>query len=144
MGALSRRKGTDGERAVVRLATSLGVPARRVIRTADQTHPDEGDVWLWDGRVVVQVKAGRQAQDASYTQIGVWFTEAQAQSHRVDGADMALLVTQRRGQGVRNAGLWCAHLMLDDLASWRGGAEYHRDVVTFRLGGLLRLLQESA
>ena len=53
-------------------------------------------------------------------------------------------VTQRRGQGVRNVGLWCAHLMLDDLASWRGGGETHRDVVTFRLGGLLRLLQESA
>lgn len=141
MGGLSRRKGADGERAVVRLATSLGIPARRVIRTADATHPDEGDVHLWDGRVVVQVKAGKAAQNASTTQIGAWWAQTQAQSHRVPGADMALLVTQRRGHGLANPQMWCAHVALDDLAVWMGGAERHRDVVTLRLAGLLRMLK---
>lgn len=143
MGALSRRKGADGERAVVNFAADLGIPSKRVIRTATSRDPDEGDVHLWDGEVVAQVKCGAAAQSAGRTTIYRWMAEAYDQAARVPQANMSLLVVQDRGIGLARVGLWSAYLSLGDITFlYRAETTvYDETPVRLQLGHLLRLVQ---
>ena len=136
MAAVSRRKGANGERAVVNFALIHGVDARRVIRTADQHHPDEGDVHLHDGQVVVQVKVGKKAQGAAGAVLGAWWTDTQAQSRRVGG--IPVLVVQARGVPASKPADWDAHLYLADLLPDAGIPPRMR--VRIRYADLIQLL----
>lgn len=116
MGAKSRTKGANGERQVVNYATALGLSAQRQIRTATTRNPDPGDVHIrTDAALIVcQVKAGKQAQDASETLLGHWWGETLDQAVEA-GGDVALLVCQRRGVGMARPQEWVAICHLHDL-----------------------------
>jgi hypothetical protein len=111
--------GTSAETAVVRAARRLGFPhAERVVLHGTL---DQGDVRLTPGLtagVIVEVKGGNAARDASDAQVWAWLVETERE--RVNArADVALLVTQRRGVGAPNAERWWAHLRMGDLARLR-------------------------
>lgn len=112
--------GTAAETAVVRAARRLGFPhAERVVLHGNL---DQGDVRLTPGLtagVVVEVKGGNAARDASDLQILSWLDETEAE--RVNArADVAFLVTQRRGVGPARAELWWAHMHVGRLLDLRG------------------------
>lgn len=111
--------GTATETAVVRAARRLGFPhAERVVLHGST---DQGDVRLTPGLtagVIVEVKGGNRARDASDAQVWAWLLETERE--RVNArADVALLVTQRRGVGAPNADRWWAHFRMGDLARLR-------------------------
>lgn len=112
--------GTAAESAVVKAARRLGFPhAERVVLHG---RDDEGDVRLTPGLtagVVIEVKGGNAARDASDAQVWAWLLDTERE--RVNArADYALLVTQRRGVGAANAERWWAHARVGDLARLRG------------------------
>lgn len=101
-----RTIGTKAETAVVRIAQASGFPyaCRRTLKGS----ADEGDVQLDSrGRVIVEVKAGKAAEQASDSQVAKWLEETERE--RVNaGAERAFLVLKRAGKGDRNAGQWWA------------------------------------
>lgn len=111
--------GTTAETAVVRAARRLGFPhAERVVLHGSL---DQGDVRLTPGLtagVIVEVKGGNAARDASDAQVWAWLVETERERINAS-ADVALLVTQRRGVGAANADRWWAHLRVGDLARLR-------------------------
>ena len=121
---------------MVKAAHAAGVPARRVALAGAA---DLGDVHLYDGRVVVEVKGGRQCERPSWQQLTAWWAQAEEEAARVPAADMAVLVVRRFGSG--DAADWHAYVRVDELlwlthrivveAPW---------VVSLPLGRLLRLL----
>ena len=90
----SKDIGTKGETAVVNAATAAGIQAER---RALKGSGDEGDVWLRHGRVVIEVKAGKTAAEASRNQIVAWWLEAEREAARVTQCDMAVLVVKAKG-----------------------------------------------
>ena len=116
----SKDKGTAAETAVVRLATAMGIPAKRVALAGAA---DQGDVWLWpegDGaRVVVEVKSRTKAW--TWTEVQKWWAEAEAESLRVPNCDVALLVVKRPGSGAPSAADWFAWALTRDLVFWQAG-----------------------
>lgn len=112
--------GTAAETAVVRAARRLGFPhAERVVLHGNL---DQGDVRLTPGLtagVVVEVKGGNAARDASDLQILAWLDETETE-RRNARADVAFLVTQRRGVGPARAEHWWAHLHVRQLLDLRG------------------------
>lgn len=112
--------GTAAESAVVKAARRLGFPhAERVVLHGNL---DQGDVRLTPGLtagVVVEVKGGNAARDASDLQILSWLDETETE--RINArADVAFLVTQRRGVGPARAELWWAHMHVGRLLVLRG------------------------
>jgi hypothetical protein len=94
--------GTAGETAVVRYARANGFPLadRRPLKG----NLDEGDILLCPG-VVLEVKAGKAAQNASLGQVRAWLDETEIE--RLNGdADVALLVKARRGYGPARVAEW--------------------------------------
>ena len=133
----SRDKGTRAETAVVRLAGQLGIPAHRTALAGG----DVGDVHLWHGRVVVQVKAGAAAEGAGWLRCAGWWADTEAQAARVPQADMAVLVTKRAGYG--QAGDWWAWHRVDELLWVTRALEVDEpQVVAQPLGRLLTRLVE--
>ena len=114
----SKAKGTAAETAVVRLATAMGIPAKRVALAGAA---DQGDVWLWpegDGaRVVVEVKSRSKAW--TWTEVQKWWAEAEREALRAN-CDMCLLVVKRPGSGAPSAADWFAWTTAEDLAYWQG------------------------
>ena len=109
----SKKKGTEAESAVVRFCREVGWPdAERLALAGSQ---DKGDVRL-SRHVILEVKAGRQAQTASLTQIDAWLAETERERVAA-GAQVGVLVVQRRGLGLLRVGLWDAHLDLGTLAA---------------------------
>lgn len=106
-----KRIGTEAETAVVRYAEQHGFPLaeRRALAGA----VDKGDVLLAPG-VIVEVKAGKQAEDASDELVLTWWRET-CQERWNAKADVAVLVTKRRGKGAASAGQWWAHVDLQHL-----------------------------
>lgn len=104
--------GTAAETAVVRAARLHGFPnADRLTLTGNK---DRGDVGLCPG-VILEVKGGAAAKDASDYQIDMWIAETLRERVHA-GAAHGYLVTQRRGIGVPNAHRWNAWTTLADLA----------------------------
>ena len=69
---------------------------------------DHGDVGVCPG-VMIESKGGHAAENASDAQIAVWLDETELE-RIARGADVAALVTKRKGKGRANAGQWWAHL----------------------------------
>lgn len=112
----SKAIGTKAETAVVNAARPRGFPLadRHVLKGS----LDECDVWLCPG-VVVQVKGGAYAKDASENLIESWLNELEVQKKNAR-ADVAFLVVQRRGISERNAHLWPAYIKHDDMLNLCG------------------------
>jgi hypothetical protein len=94
--------GTAAESAVVRYVRTAGFPLaeRRALRGA----LDAGDLTGTPG-VCWSVKAGQMAKAASDGLVQLWVNELMGQVANA-GADVGVLVVQRRGIGEANAGRW--------------------------------------
>ena len=98
----SKAKGTRAESAVVLYAREHGFPLADRLTLSGRY--DRGDIQLTVG-AIVEVKAGKAAQAASPAQIAAWLEETETE--RVNAhADIAVLVTQRRGHGLTRVGAW--------------------------------------
>ncbi|MEV8177211.1 hypothetical protein AB0O99_04085 [Cellulosimicrobium funkei] len=96
--------GTAAETAVVRAARTRGFPhADRLTLTGNK---DRGDIGLCPG-VILEVKGGEKARAASDLDIERWLDETDREAVHAN-ADVAFLVTQRRGVGAPNAHRWWA------------------------------------
>lgn len=121
--------GTWTETAVVRYARAHGfsgadtghAPADR---PALHGRNDVGDVHLCPG-VILEVKGGKAAEQASDADIAVWVAQAEAERTNA-GAHVGILVTKRKGVGAPNAGRWNAFLTLGTIARLR---DYPPDIV---------------
>ena len=140
----SKAKGTAAETAVVRLATAMGIPAKRVALAGAA---DQGDVWLWPegngARVVVEVKSRSKAW--TWTEVQKWWAEVDAESLRVPNCDVALLVVKRPGSGAPSAADWFAWVLGDELMYWAGDGGAVRETLPYvpgmwPLGSLLAWL----
>lgn len=103
-----KARGTAAETAVVRAIRTLGFPhAER--RALHGTH-DLGDLTGTPG-ICWEVKGGTAAKTASDGQIAAWLLETEKE--RVNGgADVGVLVVQRKGIGAANAHRWWAVMRL--------------------------------
>ena len=115
---MSKQKqiGTAAETAVTRYARTAGFPLAE--RRALAGGADLGDILLAPG-AIVEVKAGKAAEQASDQKIAAWLDETERERRNAN-ADIAILVTKRHGVGHTNAGRWWAHWRLADLARLRG------------------------
>lgn len=107
-----RAIGTKAESAVCAYLVATGWPQaeRRTLKGA----LDQGDVTGCPG-LVIEVKGGDAARGASDGLIADWMAETEAE--RVNaGADVGVLVVQRKGVGAANAGRWWAYLTSQQLA----------------------------
>jgi len=141
----SKVTGTKPESAVVAVAHSLGIPARRVALAGIY---DQGDVHLWDGRVVVEVKSRKKLH--SPTDLQRWWQETTTEATRVLNADMQLLVVKRPGSGLPMAADWWAYVAIDELHYWMTYENAPAWTTTrgvpacWPLGTLLAMLKEAA
>jgi len=96
--------GTATESAVVKYLRANGWP--KAIRLVLQGKNDIGDISLGeDYRVVIEVKGGHAAENASDGQVQKWLEETNRE--RLNGkAEMGMLVMKRKGVGASNAGNW--------------------------------------
>ena len=132
--------GTRGETAVVNLAHKMGFPdaERLALRGSD----DWGDIRLLsDPLVILEVKSGKTAQNASWSLIRAWMHEtklerdrARRQATEVHG----FLITQRRGYGIGRVEDWCLWTLPDDpIGELEVGVP-----VMLPLGGFLWMMRE--
>ena len=139
-----KQVGTAAETAVVRTARRLGFPnADRLALTGAL---DRGDVGLCPG-VIIEVKGGAAAKNASDTLVDVWLAETERERVHA-GAAHAFLVTARPGVGAPNAHRWWAWWRLGWLLPLAGGrpiglVERHDIPVRMTLDAALLLLRES-
>lgn len=116
----SKDIGTRAETAVVKLAHRLGFPDAERMALAGKD--DKGDVRLCtDPLVILEVKAGKSSQNASWSQIQAWMQETKVErnnafrSGRKDLSDwIGFLVTQRKGYGLGRVDQWCLWTLDDD------------------------------
>ena len=100
----SKNIGTRAETAVVKYLhnNGFGLAERRALRGAR----DVGDLLLCPG-LIAEVKAGEKAKTFQQKLLADW--QKQTMNERVNaGADVAVLVVQRRGYGALNADKWWA------------------------------------
>lgn len=106
-----KKIGTAAETAVVRAARTRGFPhADRLTLTGNQ---DRGDIGLCPG-VILEVKGGDKARNASDALIDLWLAETERERLNA-GAHLALLVTTRTGIGAPNAHRWACHMRMTTL-----------------------------
>lgn len=98
--------GTAGETAVVKYLRDNGFPGAER-RALAGTH-DLGDL-IGLGPVVVEVKAGKAAENASSGQVEAWMVETETERKNAR-ADIGVLVLKRKGVGDTRTGLWWAYL----------------------------------
>ena len=104
----SGQLGTAAETAVVRAARTRGFPHADRLRLTGAW--DRGDVCLTPTLVpgvIVEVKGGNAARNASDNLIEEWLAETAAGRENA-GADYGFLVVQRSGVGYPNAHRWWA------------------------------------
>jgi hypothetical protein len=101
--------GTAAETAVLRYLQANGWPSAR--RYALHGALDVGDIDILNPDVVIEVKGGKAAENASDGQIEKWLAETQREVGAA-GAKIGVLVMKRRGIGMGNAGLWRAVITL--------------------------------
>ena len=107
--------GTKAETAVVKAAQSRGFPHADRLRLSGTD--DRGDVRLTPtltAGVIAEVKGGEMARSASENRIYGWLVEAERE-RLAAGADISILVVQRRGVGERNAHRWWCYLTMHTL-----------------------------
>jgi len=109
----SKAKGTRGETAVVNYLRVNGFPTaeRRALAGA----ADRGDILATIG-VIIEVKAGAAAQTASPAKIDTWLEQTRTEQANA-GADIGVLVVQRRGIGTSRPGQWLAYLPGEKIAT---------------------------
>jgi hypothetical protein len=103
--------GTEAETAVVRYLVKNGFPhaERRSLKGSF----DQGDITGTPG-ICWEVKGGEKAKRASDGQILLWLDETETE--RVNSREnVGVLVVQRAGIGLPNAGRWWAILPLEDV-----------------------------
>ncbi|MFF2621284.1 hypothetical protein [Oerskovia jenensis] len=133
--------GTAAETAVVRAARTRGFPnADRLTLTGSL---DRGDIGLCPG-VIIEVKGGDKARDASDLLIETWLAETNREAFNAN-ADVAFLVTQRRGVGPTSAHRWWAWWRLNWLDDLRHEHPSHGPdtVVRMRLDDALTLIRTA-
>jgi hypothetical protein len=103
-----KRIGTAAESAVTKFLRTNGFPhaERRALTGAY----DQGDITGCPG-LVFEVKGGEAARTASDGQVEAWLAETETERINA-GADLGILVMQRRGVGPANAGRWWAVMRL--------------------------------
>lgn len=103
--------GTAAETAVTRYLTANGFPhaERRALRGVQ----DAGDITGIPG-LCIEVKGGDAARNASDAQIETWLADTDRE-RLAAGADIGILILQRRGVGPASAGRWWAILPLCDV-----------------------------
>lgn len=122
-GVRSKDIGTRAETAVVKLAQSIGFHDAERLPLAGAA--DRGDIRLIrDPLVILEVKAGKAAQNASWSQIRAWLEETQIErnnawralpDNRKESSDWhGFLVTQRKGYGIGRVEDWCIWTIDDD------------------------------
>lgn len=98
--------GTAAETAVVRYLRGAGFPHAE--RRALRGNQDAGDITGTPG-VCWEVKGGTAAKLASDAQVQDWLDDTSKEKAAAGaGADVAVLVLQRKGIGTANAGRWWA------------------------------------
>jgi hypothetical protein len=128
--------GTAAEAAVVKVAREFGrfsAADRHVLKGG----ADEGDIWLLPtgqhAQVIIEVKGGHAAEQASDAQIEKWLQETDDEVRNTTLATkayvMGFLVTKRKGVGAANAGRWWAHMRLSTLESIRSHFDNELDAV---------------
>jgi hypothetical protein len=143
----SKDIGTRAETAVVKLAHELGY--RDAERLALAGADDRGDIRLLrDPLVILEVKAGKAAQEASWPQIQAWLRETQIERNNAFRADKSasewhgFLVTQRRGYGIGRVADWCIWSLQDDRLCWCENAP-ELPPAMFPLGAFLELMRKE-
>jgi hypothetical protein len=130
--------GTAAETAVVRAARTRGFPhADRLTLTGNK---DRGDIGLAPG-VILEIKGGEKARAASDLDIERWLNETELERAHA-GADVAFLVTQRRGVGAPNAHRWWAWWRLGWLVALV--ADVPTDTVPIHRNLVVRMLLDDA
>ena len=100
--------GTAAETAVRNYLLSIGFGPHEAHRNVLSGSQDQGDVWLRHpirGLIVFEVKGGQAAKTASHEQCEKWLRDAEIEARNASGR-LGVLVTQRAGVGVKNAGKW--------------------------------------
>jgi len=122
--------GTQAESAVVKYLreNGFGGAERRALRGT----LDCGDI-TGCGPVVIEVKAGAAAMDASDGLINAWLAETETERKNAK-ADLGVLVVRRRGKG--DPGSWWA-------IEWRGDPKDHRYPVRLLLKDFVFTLRED-
>lgn len=105
--------GTAAESAVVRYLKANGF--RRVERRALEGVNDRGDITGIPG-VVIEVKGGEAAKSAGPRLVEAWHEETETERNNAR-ADIGILVMQRRGFGLANAGGWWAEIEAAELTT---------------------------
>ena len=113
-GVRSREIGKQGERAVVRALTAHGFTAAERLKAGRLVDPM--DIAVCPG-VLASVKAGEAAKGASLARVVHW-RECADHNRRQAGAELALLVVQRRGAGPANADQWRTWIIGADRDHW--------------------------
>lgn len=132
--------GTAAETAVVRAARRWGFGQAE--RRALHGSADVGDILLCPG-IILEVKGGAAAKDASDTDIERWLDETDHERINA-GADVAILVTQRRNVGAPNADRWWAWWRLGWLDQLRGLDYLTNDTpIRMRLDNALQILRTA-
>lgn len=118
--------GTAAESAVVKLARSMGFEdaERLVLHGAS----DQGDIRLSrDPHIILEVKGGHAAEEASDRQIAAWLEETERERINA-GASEAFLVTKRKGHGkpdgwwvhwIDNSSAMTVRARLDQVLAWK-------------------------
>lgn len=104
----SKNIGTSAETHVVRYLQANGFP--NADRRALKGSLDVGDILVCPG-LIVEVKAGAAAENASDGQLRLWCLETVREKANAK-ADSAFLVVKRAGHGVAKIGGW--HVVQDD------------------------------
>lgn len=98
----SKNIGTSAETHVVRYLQANGFP--HADRRALKGSLDVGDILVCP-RLIVEVKAGAAAENASDGQLRLWCAETTREKRNAK-ADTAFLVVKRKGHGVAKLGGW--------------------------------------
>jgi hypothetical protein len=104
----SKDKGTWAEGQVVKGCHARDIPAKREVLHGNKDH---GDVHIYGGRVVVEVKW--RPNLPSPNQVAKWMQEADAEGLNA-GADLSALVYNRPGYGAANIGHWLVVMWRDE------------------------------
>ena len=98
----SKAVGTSAETHVVRYLQANGFP--NADRRAVKGSLDVGDILVCKG-LIVEVKAGAAAENASDGQLRLWCAETKREQVNA-GATTSFLVVKRKGHGVGKIGGW--------------------------------------
>lgn len=131
-----KARGTAAETAVVRALRNLGFPhAER--RALAGVH-DLGDITGTPG-ICWEVKGGDAARTASDQKITDWLAETEKERGNA-GADIGVLVVQRKAVGAANAHRWWAIMPAN---AWILGAAKHDFAVRMLLADACTLLRAA-